>query len=656
MEKRTSTTTWNKYLKIEYDKIDRDLSNKKKEKIKNLYSTNRQLIDTYFKCYQQQKTFHSFEQSSSLFDRPSESPTKRSLRSTNFYNEQVSETANKFKTMPYLQALPTMLAWAPLQKNIMIEDETVLQNIPYVGDNHDQQDEQFISELIENYDGRVHGDIGGLMDDEMFVELVKALMTYQTTNNVDQLPDQIIFDTIAENFPDKGNPIELKEKYKLLTQPKEKTIVECTPNIDNLNEINQIPNRDQALHSYHTLFCRRCYKYDCLLHKYKQPLPTENLSSLNKDLKHQTQTSPCSNNCYKIPRKTNDVAQILALESNEEVMYRVYNKIFPSNYCALSKVIQTKTCYQLWSYVQNLKRSSQSNLSNQTSPISNSQEQHQQIVRNRKKKRKALNRPRSLKQIHFHARKLHEAATNGNDDDYKQQCGLNENNYQPCDHPGEPCNEQCKCVNDGNFCEKFCSCSIDCKNRFRGCKCRSQCNTKHCPCYLAMRECDPDLCTSCGANNFRSRAPPSGCCANVAIQRGLRKHLLLAPSEVAGWGIFLKEKAHKNEFIAEYCGEVITQDEADRRGRVYDRLKCSFLFNLNNDFVVDATRKGNKIRFANHSINPNCYVRVTLCNGDHRIGIYAKRDIDIGEELFFDYSYGPAEQLKFVGIERAIQN
>jgi len=61
-----------------------------------------------------------------------------------------------------------------------------------------------------------------------------------------------------------------------------------------------------------------------------------------------------------------------------------------------------------------------------------------------------------------------------------------------------------------------------------------------------------------------------------------------------------QEGARRNDLLGEYTGELVGQAEADRRGRAYDRDGCSYLFNLDRDWVLDARRRGNKLRFVNH--------------------------------------------------------
>lgn len=216
--------------------------------------------------------------------------------------------------------------------------------------------------------------------------------------------------------------------------------------------------------------------------------------------------------------------------------------------------------------------------------------------------------------------------------------------FTPCGCEG-PCTAECPCVGDTNFCEKYCGCDArHCGNRFPGCPCKCgmtmgrRCSSRQCPCMAAGRECDPDLCKECRPTLDGSHRE-GWQCNNFRLRLGQKKRVLMGLSGIQGWGAYVREPAAKDEFVGEYCGELVNHDEADRRGMVYDKDDNSYLFNLNLEWVIDARLKGNKLRFANHSSAANCRAEIMMVDGDHRVAILANREIGAGEELFYDYNY-----------------
>jgi hypothetical protein len=138
-----------------------------------------------------------------------------------------------------------------------------------------------------------------------------------------------------------------------------------------------------------------------------------------------------------------------------------------------------------------------------------------------------------------------------------------------------------------------------------------------------------------------------GRCRNCSIQRGLPKQTLLGDSGVHGLGLYACEEIREHDFVGEYKGEIITKEEAERRGAVYEHQKLSYLFSLNATQEIDSTNFGNKVRFINHAKDrANLYPRIIMVNTVHRIALYASRVIKPGQELLFDYGPKfPDEQL-----------
>jgi SET domain-containing protein len=120
-----------------------------------------------------------------------------------------------------------------------------------------------------------------------------------------------------------------------------------------------------------------------------------------------------------------------------------------------------------------------------------------------------------------------------------------------------------------------------------------------------------------------------------------RRRFVARRSPIHGNGVFAADAIARGEHIIQYKGRLMSHAEADELYGDGGETGHTFLFTLNDKYIVDANRQGNTARWINHSCTPNCRAVIEESpSGDPRrdkVMIEAIRNIKPGEELTYDY-------------------
>ncbi|KAM6132507.1 histone-lysine N-methyltransferase NSD2 [Pterocles gutturalis] len=145
---------------------------------------------------------------------------------------------------------------------------------------------------------------------------------------------------------------------------------------------------------------------------------------------------------------------------------------------------------------------------------------------------------------------------------------------------------------------------------------------------MLMYECHPQVC------------PAGERCQNQCFTKRQYPETKIIKTDGKGWGLVAKRDIKKGEFVNEYVGELIDEEECMARIKYAHENDIThfYMLTIDKDRIIDAGPKGNYSRFMNHSCQPNCETLKWTVNGDTRVGLFAVCDIPAGTELTFNYN------------------
>ncbi|XP_048045418.1 lysine methyltransferase 5Ab [Megalobrama amblycephala] len=127
------------------------------------------------------------------------------------------------------------------------------------------------------------------------------------------------------------------------------------------------------------------------------------------------------------------------------------------------------------------------------------------------------------------------------------------------------------------------------------------------------------------------------------IRNGVEEGLKVKSIEGKGRGIFADRRFQKDQFVVEYHGDLLEISDAKARESRYAQdpsTGCYMYYFRYHDktYCVDATKESNRLgRLINHSKNGNLQTKLHDIKGTPHLIFLASRDIEVDEELLYDY-------------------